>query len=87
MSEDQTTSTEPRGTSHAQQPPGGGSSRGPEFGAGGAPQVRVPPYDEARGGASGEGAAGVRKAFDASNAPKPGPRPVVSDAERDGVTG
>ncbi|WP_445183465.1 hypothetical protein ACTXG6_34030 [Pseudonocardia sp. Cha107L01] len=87
MTEDQTTSTEPRGTSHAQQPPGCRSSRGPDFGTGGEPQVPVPPYDQDRDEVSAEGAEGVRKSFDASNAPKPGPPPVVSDEERDGVTG
>lgn len=80
------TTTEHPGTSHAQQAPGGGTSRGPDFGTGGQPQVPVPPY-EGLGEGSAQGADGVRKAFDASNAPKPGPAPVVSDTERDGVTG
>ena len=48
------------------------------------PQVPVPPYDDLRG-APGENSAAT--AFDASNAPEPGPEPVVSDEERDGVSG
>lgn len=88
MTEDEATSTELQpGTSHAQQAPGGATSRGPDFGTGGEPQGLVPPYDGQQGGGSAESAEGVRKAFDASNAPKPGPTPVVSDEERDGVTG
>ena len=85
MVDDDRSSTEPRGTSHAQQPPGGGTSRGPEFGTGGEPQVAVPPYNQ--GENRDEGAEGVRKSFDASNAPEPGPAPAVSDEERDGVSG
>jgi hypothetical protein len=81
---DQQAGTEPEGTSPAQQAPGGGTSRGPEFGTGGEPQVPVPPYDELRG-EPGENTA--PKAFDASNAPEPGPTPPVSDEERDGVSG
>jgi len=73
-----------QGTSHAQQPPGGGSSRGPEFGTGGEPQVPVPPYDDLRG-ESGENTAPA--AYDASNAPDPGPDPVVTKQERKGVSG
>lgn len=72
------------GTSHAEQPPGGGSSRGPEFGTGGEPQVPVPPYDDLRG-EPGENSAPA--AYDASNAPAPGPEPVVTKEERKGVTG
>lgn len=53
-------------------------------GTGDEPQVPVPPYDDLRG-ESGENTAG--KAYDASNAPAPGPEPTVSDEERDGVTG
>lgn len=79
------TGTEPQGTSHAQQAPGGGSSRGPDFGTGGEPQVPVPPYRELKGDERGENTA--VKAYDASNAPEPGPEPPVSDEERDGVTG
>lgn len=70
-----------------QEAPGGRSSRGPEYGTGGGePQAPVPPYDELRGENSGEGAEGVRKAFDADNAPDPGPAPPVSDEERDGMS-
>lgn len=72
------------GTSHAEQPPGGGSSRGPEFGTGGQPQVPVPPYDDLRG-EPGDNSAPA--AYDASNAPAPGPEPVVTKQERKGVTG
>lgn len=78
-------SNEQHGTSHAQQAPGGATSRGPDFGTGGEPQVPVPPYTEMRGEATGENVAS--KAFDASNAPEPGPEPLVSDEERDGVSG
>jgi hypothetical protein len=87
MTEDDESGTEPQGTSHAQQPPGGGSSRGPDFGTGGEPQVPVPPYDDVRGKGAAAGAEGVRKAFDASQAPEPGSPPVVSAEERDGVSG
>lgn len=72
------------GTSYAEQPPGGGSSRGPEFGTGGQPQVPVPPYDDLRG-EPGENSAPA--AYDASNAPTAGPEPVVTQEEREGVTG
>ena len=78
------TSTEPHGTSQAQQAPGGATSRGPEFGTGGEPQVPVPPYDELRG-EPGKNTAAM--AYDASNAPKPGSKTSVSDEERDGVSG
>jgi len=84
MTDQDPASTEAHGTSHAQQAPGGGVSRGPEFGTVGEPQVPVPPYDDLRG-EPGENTAA--KAFDASNAPEPGPEPVVSDEEREGVTG
>ncbi len=76
--------TDREGTSHSEQAPGGSSSRGPEYGTGGEPQVPVPPYDDERG-APGENTA--VKAYDASNAPGPGPENVVSDEERAGVTG
>lgn len=75
-----------QGSSSAHEPPGGRSSRGPEFGTGGEPQVPVPPYDEERGENTGDGAEGVRKAFDADNAPEPGSAPPVSDEERSGVS-
>ena len=84
MVDDDRTSTEPQGTSQAQQAPGGATSRGPEFGTGGEPQVPVPPYDEWRG-EPGKNTAAM--AYDASNAPKPGPKTPVSDEERDGVSG
>ena len=69
--------------SHADQAEGGRSSRGPEFGTPGEPQVPVPPYDELRG-EPGENTAS--QAFDASNAPPPGPRPPVSEEERSGMS-
>lgn len=72
------------GTSHSEQAPGGSSSRGPEFGTGGEPQVPVPPYDDERG-APGENTA--PKAYDAANAPEPGPGSEVSAEERAGVSG
>jgi hypothetical protein len=71
------------GASHADQTPGGHSSRGPEFGTGGEPQVPVPPYDELRG-EPGENTAAL--AYDASNAPDPGPTPPVSEEERTGMS-
>jgi hypothetical protein len=68
--------------------PGGRSSRGPATGtaADDEPQGLVPPYDELRGENTGEGAEGVRKAFDADNAVPPGPPPPVSDEERHGMS-
>jgi hypothetical protein len=83
MVNDDRSDTGPEGTSHAQQAPGGGSSRGPEFGTGGEVQGLVPPYDELRGQA-GENSA--PQAFDASNAPEPGPEPVTSQEELSGVS-
>jgi hypothetical protein len=87
MTENDSSQSETSGKSHAQQAPGGGSSRGPEFGTGGEPQVPVPPYNELRSENTGRGAEATAKAFDASHAPEPGPPPPVSDEERDGVTG
>jgi hypothetical protein len=67
--------------------PGGRSSRGPETGTtADEPQGLVPPYDDLRGENAGEGAEGVRKAFDADNVPPPGPPPPVSDEERRGMS-
>lgn len=73
----------------AQQQAGGGrSSRGPEYGTGGGEvQVSVPPYDDLRGENTGEGAEGVRKSFDADNAPEPGPALPITDEEREGMSG
>jgi hypothetical protein len=87
MTEHQASQSDTPGTSSAQQAAGGGTSRGPEFGTGGEPQVPVPPYDEYRGENTGSGAEATAKAFDASHAPEPGPPPPVSDEEREGVTG
>jgi len=83
MADQEPSSTEAHGTSHSQQAPGGGVSRGPEYGTAGEPQVPVPPYDDLRG-EPGENTA--PQAYDASNAPEPGPDPVVTDEERDGVS-
>jgi len=70
-------------TSASQQAPGGRSSRGPEYGTGGEPQVPVPPYDELRGE---PGKNTAPQAFDAANAPEAGPEPPVSDEERRGMS-
>jgi hypothetical protein len=72
-----------QGASHADQAPGGRSSRGPEFGTGGEPQVPVPPYDELR---SEPGENTAPKAFDASDAPARGPDVPVSEEERTGMS-
>jgi hypothetical protein len=82
MVNDDRSSTE-QSTSQADQAPGGRSNRGPEFGTVGEPQVPTPPYDELRG-EPGENTAPT--AFDADNAPDPGPEPAVSDQERSGVS-
>lgn len=83
MADQDPTTKQTQGASHSDQAPGGSASRGPEFGTGGEPQVPVPPYDDLRG-ESGENTAA--QAYDASNAPEPGPEPAVSDQERDGVS-
>jgi hypothetical protein len=71
-----------------QETPGGRSSRGPEYGTGGeqATDRPVPPYDELRGANTGEGAEGVRKAFDADHAGPPGAGAPVSAEERSGMS-
>jgi hypothetical protein len=75
---------------HAEQQemPGGRSSRGPEYGTGGESVTDrpVPPYDELRGANTGEGAEGVRKAFDADHAGPPGSGAPVSAEERSGMS-
>ncbi|MGH3569516.1 MAG: hypothetical protein ACRDRH_26575 [Pseudonocardia sp.] len=72
--------------SAAQETPGGSSSRGPEYSRGaGEVQADTPPYDEERAAPSEAGAEGVRKSFDASNAPEPGPTPPVSKEDREGM--
>lgn len=86
MSETDHTDIDKAGSSSQHEPPGGSSSRGPEYGTPGEAQVPVPPYDEDRGEASAEGAEGVRKAFDASNAGAPGPGAPVTDEERSGMS-
>jgi hypothetical protein len=86
MVDDDRTNDNQRGSDVRDQAPGGRSSRGPEYGTGGEPQVPVPPYDELRGENSGEGAEGARKAFDADNAGEPGPPPPLSDEERTGMS-
>lgn len=70
----------------AKEMPGGGSSRGPEYSTAGEVQADIMPHDEERGAPSAEGAEGVRKAFDASNAPEPGADPPVSDEEQGGTS-
>jgi hypothetical protein len=71
-----------------QETSGGRSSRGPEYGTGGeqATDRPVPPYDELRGANTGEGAEGVRKAFDADHAGPPGAGATVSAEERSGMS-
>jgi hypothetical protein len=83
MVDDDQTGTEPESTAHSGQAPGGRSSRGPEFGTRGEPQGLVPPYDDLRG-EPGENSAPT--AYDATNAPDPGPAPPVSDEERSGMS-
>jgi hypothetical protein len=84
--EDDSTNSNQQGSDVRQEAPGGRSSRGPEYGTPGEPQVPTPPYDELRGENSGEGAEGVRKAFDADHARPPGPAPAVSEEERSGMS-
>jgi hypothetical protein len=86
MVDDDSTNPNEQGSDARRDPPGGRSSRGPEYGTPGSPQVPVPPYDELRGENTGEGAEATRKAFDASNAGEPGPPPPVSDEERRGMS-
>lgn len=69
-----------------QEMPGGSTSRGPDYGTVGEVQADVPPYDDIRGPASAEGAEGVRKAFDASNAAAPDTDVPVSKEERKGMS-
>jgi hypothetical protein len=83
MVDEDRTAAGPEGAAHSGQAPGGRSSRGPEFGTGGEPQVPVPPYDELRG-EPGENTADT--AYDASNAPDPGPPPPVSEQDRTGMS-
>jgi hypothetical protein len=49
-------------------------------------QVDAPPYDDRKQGFSSEDAERSHKAFDADNAPSPGPAAPVSDAERTGTS-
>jgi hypothetical protein len=65
--------------------PGGRSGQGPDSGLG-EPQVEVPPYGDRQSGHNPEGAERSQRAFDADNAPEPGPDPVVSDEERSGTS-
>lgn len=69
-----------------QETSGGRSSRGPEYGTPGEPQVPVPPYDELRGEPSAAGAEGVHRAFDASNAPAPDSDVPTSAQEHAGMS-
>ena len=68
-----------QGSSPRQDSPGGGS---------GTEQVQVdaPPYDDRKQGFSTEDAERSHKAFDADNAPSPGPAVPVSDEERIGTS-
>ena len=49
-------------------------------------QVDAPPYDDRKRGFSAGGEERTHKAFDAENAPPPGPAAPVSDEERTGVS-
>ena len=49
-------------------------------------QVDVPPYDSRKREFNAEDAERSHKAFDADNAPAPGPAVPVSDAERTGTS-
>ena len=60
------------------QMPGGRSSQGPVTEvASDEPQVEVPPYDGRTTGFDEVRASRSQKAFDASNAPEPGPEPAL----------
>jgi hypothetical protein len=75
-----------QGSSSRQGMPGGrdqGSGTGP---ATEQVQVDVPPYDDRQRGFSAEDEERTHKAFDAENAPPPGPAAPVSDEERTGVS-
>ncbi len=74
------------GQGSAQDAPGGRSSRGPEYGGVGEPQVEVPPYEDRQRAHNAEGAERTHRAFDADNAPEPGPEPPVTDEERSGTS-
>lgn len=65
---------------------GGPANLGPEFGESAEVQADTPPYRDRKGANTGDGEEGVRKAFDAANAPEPGPAPPVSDEERKGTS-
>ncbi len=75
------------GNSPEQGMPGGRSSRGPGAGTGTEQvQVEVPPYDDRKREFRTEDAERSHKAFDADNAPPPGPAVPVSDEERTGTS-
>jgi hypothetical protein len=76
-----------RGNSAQQDMPGGRASRGPGAGKGTEQvQVEVPPYDDRKKEFSAEDAERSHKAFDADNAPPPGPPAPLSDEERTGTS-
>ena len=81
------TSAEEQASDAREEMRGGRATRGPEYGTGGGPQVPTPPYREEKGAAGDEAGEGTGKAFDADNAPPPGPAPTVSEEEREGLTG
>lgn len=69
----------------AEQDPAGTDTPGERL-AQGEPQVPVPPYDDRQRESSADAAERTHRAFDASNAPEPGPEPVVTDEERSGTS-
>ena len=76
-----------QGNSPQQDAPGGRRSRGPGGGTGTEQvQVDAPPYDDRKQEFSTEDAERSHKAFDADNAPSPGPAVPVSDEERIGTS-
>jgi hypothetical protein len=76
-----------QGSSPQQGMPGGRASRGPGGGTGTEQvQVETPPYDDRKQEYSAEDGERTHKAFDADNAPPPGPAVPVSDEERTGTS-
>lgn len=76
-----------QGKSPQQGMPGGRASRGPGTDTGTEQvQVDAPPYDDRKREFSAEAEERTHKAFDADNAPPPGPAVPVSDEERTGTS-
>jgi hypothetical protein len=76
-----------QGSSSRQGMPGGREHEGSGTGPGTEQvQVDVPPYDDRKQGFDAEDEERTHKAFDAENAPPPGPAAPVSDEERTGVS-